>query len=134
MRRVHYGEMGKAPTTITYKGWYAIKQKPTNQTNKPINHTCGLPAHLKTVTVVHFLAQLLECSLKVRETGVLSQVESYQRLKKIVLDAYLVNIQHYIVQIKSKWSTPGKIVSPSSTIRCSHYWKGSLQISLGQLI
>ena len=35
-----------------------------------------------------------------REAGVLSQVESYQRLKKRVLDATLVNTQHYNVMIK----------------------------------
>ena len=31
----------------------------------------------------------------VRETGVQSQVESYQRLKRMVLDAVLLNTQHY---------------------------------------
>ena len=38
----------------------------------------------------------------VRETGVQSQVESYQRLKKMVLDAALLNTQHYKVKIKGK--------------------------------
>ena len=45
-----------------------------------------------------------------RETGVQSQVKSYQRLKKkkkkkkkkMVLDAALPNTQHYKVQIKTK--------------------------------
>ena len=37
-----------------------------------------------------------------RETWVQSQVESYQRLKKMVLDASLLNIQHYKVRIKGK--------------------------------
>ena len=36
------------------------------------------------------------------ETWVQSQVKSYQRLKKILLDAYLLNTQHYKVQIKGK--------------------------------
>ena len=36
------------------------------------------------------------------ETGVQSQVESYQRLKKMVLDSSLLNTQHYKVQNKSK--------------------------------
>ena len=36
------------------------------------------------------------------ETGVQSQVEPNQRLKKLVLDASLPNIQHYKVQIKGK--------------------------------
>ena len=36
------------------------------------------------------------------ETGVQSQVKSYQRLKKMVLDAALLNTQHYKVWIKGK--------------------------------
>ena len=36
------------------------------------------------------------------ETWVQSQVESYQRLKKMVLDASLLNTQHYKVRIKGK--------------------------------
>ena len=36
------------------------------------------------------------------ETGVQSQVESYQRLKKMVLDAALLKTQHYKVRIKGK--------------------------------
>ena len=38
----------------------------------------------------------------VRETGVQSEVESYQRLKKIVLDSSLLNTQHLKIMIKSK--------------------------------
>ena len=37
-----------------------------------------------------------------RETGVQSLVESNQRLKKMVLDAALLNTQHYKVRIKGK--------------------------------
>ena len=37
-----------------------------------------------------------------RETWVQSQVEPYQRLKKMVFDASLLNTQHYKVRIKSK--------------------------------
>ena len=36
------------------------------------------------------------------ETGVQSQVESYQRLKKMVLDASLLNTQHYKIRNKGK--------------------------------
>ena len=36
------------------------------------------------------------------EIGVQSPVESYQRLKKMVLDAALLNTQHYKVRIKGK--------------------------------
>ena len=38
----------------------------------------------------------------VRETGVQSQVASYQRLKKMVLDTILLNTQHYKARIKGK--------------------------------
>ena len=38
----------------------------------------------------------------VQETEVQSQVESYQRLKKMVLDATLLSTQHYKVRIKGE--------------------------------
>ena len=37
-----------------------------------------------------------------RDTGVQLQIESYQKLKKRVLDAALFNTQHYKVRIKGK--------------------------------
>ena len=37
-----------------------------------------------------------------RETEVQSQVESYQRLKKVVLDASLLNTLHYKVGVNGK--------------------------------
>ena len=37
-----------------------------------------------------------------REMEVQSQIESYQRLKNVVLDTSLLNAQHYMVRIKSK--------------------------------
>ena len=46
---------------------------------------------------------LNELSLSmVRETGVQSEVESYQRLKNMLLDTALLNTQHYKVRIKGK--------------------------------
>ena len=36
------------------------------------------------------------------ETKVQYQVESYQRLKKMVLGAALLNIQHYNIRVKGK--------------------------------
>ena len=48
--------------------------------------------------MVLVLAKWVECSPMVWETGVQSQVESYQRLKKW----YMMNIQQYKVQIKGK--------------------------------
>ena len=52
------------------------------------------------------------------------------KTQKMVLDASLLNIQHYNVWIKGKWSNPRKGVVPSSTPWFSSYWKGSLQVTL----
>ena len=54
------------------------------------------------ICVLWHLAAWVECSPMVRETGVQSQVESYQRLKNWVLDDALLNTQHYKVWIKGK--------------------------------
>ena len=77
----------------------------------------------------------------VRETGVQSQFESYQWLKKILLDAFLINTQYYKVWIKDKWSNPGKEVVLSPTPRWNSYWKREplghpqlLWVTLNQLI
>ena len=65
-----------------------------------------------------------------RETWVQSQVESYQRLKKMVLDASLLSTQHYKVRIKGKVEQSRKGVAPSPTYWCSSYRKGSLRVTL----
>ena len=49
------------------------------------------------------------------------------KTQKMILDASLLNTQHYKLQIKSKQSNP---VVPSSTPLCKNYWKGSLQVIL----
>ena len=72
----------------------------------------------------------LECSPMARETWVQSQVESYQRLKKMVLDASLLSTQHYKVRIKGKVEQSRKGVAPSPTHWCSSYRKGSLRVTL----
>ena len=74
--------------------------------------------------------QGLECSPMARETWVQSQVESYQRLKKMVLDASLLNTQHYKVRIKGKVEQFREGVAPSPTPWCSSYRKGSLRVTL----
>ena len=56
-----------------------------------------------------------------RETWVQSQVESYQRLKKMVLDTSLLNTQHYKVSIKGKVEQSGEGVAPSPSPQCSSY-------------
>ena len=46
------------------------------------------------------------------------------KTQKMVLDAALLNTQHYKVKTKGKvelWSNPGNGVAPSPTLRCSSY-------------
>ena len=76
------------------------------------------------------LVKRLECSPMARETWVQSQVESYHRLKKMVLDASLLNTQHYKVWIKGKVEPSREGVAPSPTSWCSSYRKGSLRVTL----
>ena len=54
------------------------------------------------INFVFSLTLRVECLPMIRETRVQSQVESYQRLKKMVLDAALLNTQHCKVKIKGK--------------------------------
>ena len=44
----------------------------------------------------------------IRETNVQSQVMPYQRHKKKIVDASLLNTQHYKVRIKGKWGNQGE--------------------------
>ena len=76
------------------------------------------------------LAKWVECSPMVRETGVQSQVESYERLKKWYLIHPCLTLSNIRYVSRVKWSNPGKGVAPSPTPRCSNYWKGSLLVSL----
>ena len=73
---------------------------------------------------LHRLALWLECSPMARETCVRSQVELYQRLKKMVLDASLLNTQHYKVRIKGKVEQSRERSSALPYTRCSSYQKG----------
>ena len=52
------------------------------------------------------------------------------KTKKIVLDATLLNTQHYTVRIEVKWSNLGKGVAPSPTPWCSSCRKVSLWVTL----
>ena len=73
---------------------------------------------------------LLECSPMARETWVQSQVESYQRLKKWYLLPLCLTLSNIRYGSRVKCSNPGKEVEPSSTPRCSSYWKRSLRVTL----
>ena len=73
---------------------------------------------------------VVECLPMARETGVLSQIESYQRLKKwyLIPPYWTLSIIRYISRVK--WSNPGKGVAPSLTPWYSSYWKGSFPVAL----
>ena len=64
------------------------------------------------------------------ETRVQTQVASYQRLRKIVLDASLFNTQHYKVRIKGKVEQSRDRDAPSLTPQWSSYWKGIFRVTL----
>ena len=51
------------------------------------------------------------------------------KTQKMILDAFLLNTQHYKVRTKGKWSSLEKGITPSSTPRCSSYWKGGLRVA-----
>ena len=77
------------------------------------------------------IGQVVECLPIVQETGVQSQVESYQRLKKkwyLIPPCFTLSIIRYVSRVK--WTNPGKGVAPSPIPHCSSYWKGSFQVAL----
>ena len=52
------------------------------------------------------------------------------KTQKMVLDASLLNTQHYKVRIKGKVEQSREGVAPSPTSWCSSYRKGSLRVTL----
>ena len=52
------------------------------------------------------------------------------KTQKVVLDASLLNTQHYKVRIKGKVEQSREGVAPSPTHWCSSYRKGSLRVTL----
>ena len=66
----------------------------------------------------------------VRKTGFQSQVTSYQRLLKWYLIPPCLTPSNIRYVSRVKWSNPGKGVTPSPTLRCSSYSKGSLLVAL----
>ena len=51
------------------------------------------------------------------------------KTQKMVLDATLLNTQHYKLWIKGKVERSRQGVTPSPTPWCSSYWKGSLRVA-----
>ena len=52
------------------------------------------------------------------------------KTEKMVLDAFLLNTQHYKVRIKGKVEQSREGVAPSPTPWCSSYRKGNLRVTL----
>ena len=96
---------------------------PLNKETKPkclqISYMCVCVCVFMYKQDLTFL--VVECLPIGQETGVQSQVESYQRLKKwYLIPPYLtLSIIRYILRVK--WSNPGKGVVPSPTPWCSSY-------------
>ena len=65
----------------------------------------------------------------VRDTGVQSQVESYQRLKKWYLIPPCLALSNIRYVSRVKWSNPRKGVAPSPTPQCNSSWKGTLLVA-----
>ena len=65
----------------------------------------------------------VECLSMARETGVQSQIESYQRLKKWYLMEPCLTLSIIRYRSRVKRSYPRKEVAPFPTPRCSSYWK-----------
>ena len=64
------------------------------------------------------------CSPMVQETGIQSQVQSYQRLKKWFLIPPCLTLSIIRYGSRIKWRNPGNGTAPSTTPRCYSYWKG----------
>ena len=62
--------------------------------------------------------------------SILGQVIPKTQKKKMVLDAALLNTQHYKVRIKGKVEGSRERSIASPTPRCSSYQKGSLRVTL----
>ena len=93
----------------------------------------NLQYYQMTLYTYRTLPWWLECLPMARETGIQSQVESYQRLKKWYLMPPCLTLSIIRYKLMVKWSNPGKgVAAPSPTSCCSSYWKGSLQVALSQ--
>ena len=66
----------------------------------------------------------------IRETGVLCQVESYQKLKKwyLMLPCLTLSIISYGSKVKSSYL--GNKVAPFPTTWCCSFVKGSIRVTL----
>ena len=75
-------------------------------------------------------AKWAQCLPMSQETGVQSQVESYQRLKKWYVIPPCITLSTIRYVSRKTWSNPGKGAVPSPIPQCSYYWKGYLWVTL----
>ena len=103
--------------------WYCIIKKLLNFTFNTLLCMCIC------IHSTGSLAKWLEYLPMTQETGIQTQIDSYQRLKKWYLMPPCLT--HSIIRYGSrvKWSNPGKGVVPFPTPWCGSYWKGSLRIA-----
>ena len=74
----------------------------SGSTKKIINELFLYNLYVYIYIYIYIFTLWVECSPMARETGVESQVESYERFKKMIQDASLLNTQHHKVRIKGK--------------------------------
>ena len=118
-----------------------MPKNPTNQPTNQLSYYEGCPKSKaqKFIYHDHYYGNKIVCicyqhwvehSPMVRETGVQSQVESYQRLKIWYLMPLRLTLNFIRSGSRVKWSNPGNGVAPSPTLWCSSYCKGSLRVAL----
>ena len=91
-----------------------------------------------SLSVISFLNELEQRTIglmsrvfpMVRDTGVQSQVESYEGLKKWYSIQPCLALSTIRCGLRVKWSNPGNRVASSPTYWCSSYWKRSLRVTL----
>ena len=108
-----------------------IRKKSGNLFNEPYIYVCVCVCVCVCAdTLTTPIGLVVECSPMTRDTGVQSQVESYERLKKwfLIPPCLTLSIIRYVSRVK--WSNPGKGVAPSPISRCSSYRKGSFRVAL----
>ena len=83
----------------------------------------------KLIVMTCFLKLTHADSPMAQQTGFQSQIESYQRLKKLFLMPPCLTLCIIRYESRANWSNPGKGVAPFTTPRCGSFWKGSLWVT-----
>ena len=94
----------------------------------------GIPKHNKHLRLLSSGTKLFGLVVRVfvNGPGDLASIPGrvIPKTQKMVLDASLLNTQHYKVRIKGKVNQSREGVAPSPTPWCSSYRKGSLRVTL----